>query len=234
MQEENFGAYDQALTRRIRGGDRRIFTAVFTQFRPALCQYARRFVRSRSTAEDVVQDVFLRLWAKRRDLVIRTTLKAYLYTTVRNRALDELAHARVARRHYEETLREYAAIPPQDNSDAHAFVDRERAFLWKLDEIAPSLPPRGREVLVLSIEHGLTYREVGAVLGIAPDTVRLHLIRARKIVRAALTHDERCTNSTARSCTDACDVEFDPEDADHDSPPTRHRMPFGLYPAPPR
>lgn len=234
MQQDHFGAHDQALTTRIRDGDRRIFTAVFTQLRPELCRYARRFVRSRATAEDLVQDVFLRLWTKRRDLVVRTTLKSYLYTTVRNRALDEIAHARVAHRHYEQTLSEYATVAPQDNSDVHAFVNREHAFLWKLDEIAPSLTSRGRAVLVLSIQHGLTYREIGGVLGIAPDTVRLHLIRARQIVCAALAQDECFVNPGARSCAMTCDIESDTADVGRVPPSTQPRLPYLLYPAPSR
>ena len=76
---------------RIRAGDGAAFEAMFRQYYEPLLRFALTYLPVRESAEDLVQDVFYRIWEHRERWAVRTTLAAYLYAAVRHRALDSLS-----------------------------------------------------------------------------------------------------------------------------------------------
>ncbi len=161
---------------------RAAFAALMRAHYARLCNFTYGQVHSRDVAEDIVQDVFARLWNHREELDVRDPLP-YLYQAVRNRVVS---HRR--RQGVEEGWRQYvtvAAEEPREEDGAAAALeaaDLATAFARALDE----LPERCRLVFTMSRDQGLTYAEIARVLGISVKTVETQVGRALKALRLRL------------------------------------------------
>jgi RNA polymerase sigma-70 factor (ECF subfamily) len=145
-----------------------------------LCNFAFRLVRSRETAEDIVQDVFARVWHRREEFDIRDPLP-YLYQAIRNRVT---MHARRQRVH-ERWWQSAACKADRDRPDAGG--ELECAELAQALSLAvEALPDRCRLIFTMSREQDLTYLEIARVLGISVKTVETQMGRALKTLRTRL------------------------------------------------
>lgn len=165
--------------------------ALFREHYRALVTFAARYTLRRDAAEDVVQEVFLRLWERfERDGVgasATEVTRSYLFSAVRYHALPLLRRGRLARRWSEreaQVLRLDGAAPTHA-SDADAALDRDDLARTVRRAVA-GLSDKTRVVFLLSRERGFTYAEIAEVLGISVKTVELHMTRALKALRAAL------------------------------------------------
>ena len=131
----------------------------FSQLGPGLLLFARQWVRSRTDAEDIVQEAFVRFWRRNHNVDNR----ALLYATVRSIALDLIRRdSRRARREAQALSESEQAVEPQfDFAD-----DSQCALAAAVDR----LPHDQREVLVMKIWNELTFGEIGAALGISQNT----------------------------------------------------------------
>jgi len=171
----------QELLQRIAQDDHEAFKAVFQLYYPPLCSFAQRFVRSRDIAKELVQNIFEKLWKKRYELTIHTSLKAYLYRGVRNQSLDYLKHQEVVRRWEEES---------QSVEFTQKWIDEEfhhEELLRTVERAIESLPDRRRLIFTLHWSEGLTYREISDVLGLSIKTVEAQMGRALKTIRSLLS-----------------------------------------------
>lgn len=164
---------EEELVSSIRRGDERAFTEVYNILYVHLYRYAVRITKSNDLADDVVQDVFARLWRRRESWVVRDTIAACLHRAVKNRALDLLRGERRKR------------PPPMHLVPRSRIVEAdEEAYETELqillDNLLTNLSPRTRQVMELSLPGDLTYAEIGEKLGIARNTVRINLIIARR------------------------------------------------------
>jgi RNA polymerase sigma-70 factor, ECF subfamily len=173
---------------RTRAGDADAFAAMFHAYYDRLCGFAERYVRSADQAEELVEEVFVRLWQQREECRGCSSLKSYLYTAVRNRALKLLRHEGVVRRTVEQALREnrplgVAAPFAAADEEVHA---HELALAAR--RAIDRLPARSREAYLLHRQEGLSYAEIAERMGISTKTVENHLIRAVKALREQLSH----------------------------------------------
>ncbi len=143
-------------------------------YRP-LCLYALHYLNDHDMVEDVVQECFAMLWEKMRDGIQVTNRRAYLYTAVRNRCLDNLRKAGLKT----EELKPYDAYGIIDDDDA-----QERSLIEaRLWTAIDSLPEKCREIFLLSKRDGLKYEEIAAELGISENTVRNQMSKALKTLK---------------------------------------------------
>jgi RNA polymerase sigma-70 factor (ECF subfamily) len=163
-----------------------IFRRLFDAHAAALRRYARRIVHSRETAEDLVQEVFFRLWRGRDKVEMGAGIRAYLYVATRSRALDHLKRERITAR--TQTL----ACPggmtddePALGPDADRNLDTDD-ISRAIEQVLASMPPRQREVAALRLRDQLSSAAIAARLGISPRTVEVHIARATKALRAQL------------------------------------------------
>jgi RNA polymerase sigma-70 factor (ECF subfamily) len=175
-----------ALLARIRAGEHDAFEELLTSVVRPLEAYARRFTGSREEASDLVQDVFAHLWECRATVHVRGSVRAYLYTAVRHRAID------VQRRDSAEALRLTRASDAghpvgmaQGSYAADADADH-REIAARVTEALNGLPPRAREAALLRWADGLSRTEIAAVMGIAIPTVKNHLALAATTIRGLL------------------------------------------------
>jgi RNA polymerase sigma-70 factor (ECF subfamily) len=175
-------ADEARLIAHLRSGDAAAFERVYRSYVVALCQLAYSYVRSRDAAEDIVQELFTRLWANRHDFQPEHGLRGYLFGAVRNRALNALRDDATASR-ASATL-SCSAPAVSDAADAELMASDLEAAIQSTVE---GMPPRCREVFLLLRTQALSYAEVAVILGIAPKTVEVHMGRALAILRARLS-----------------------------------------------
>jgi RNA polymerase sigma-70 factor, ECF subfamily len=176
-------ATETQLVAGLRAGAADAYEAVFRAYHARLCDFANSYLHSRSDAEEIVQDLFLALWKKREELEVRTSLKAYLFTAVRNRVLNRDARARLEQRYLEDLergeLELVATVPADQRLEAREIAERVQTAMAEL-------PPGCRRVLTMRWSEQLTYGEIAEVLGISLKGVENQLARARKTLRQRL------------------------------------------------
>jgi RNA polymerase sigma-70 factor (ECF subfamily) len=162
-------------------GDRRAFETIFRTHYPALAEYAQSLVGSPDAAEQVVQDVFVTLWAHRGQLTTPRNLPAYLLRAVRKRAINHLRHRRM------DTVRQVQAAPPGTPEALSADREVDGAELARaIRDATATLSPRCRRVFELCREGRLTYPQIAQRLGIPVKTVETLMGRALTAVRLRL------------------------------------------------
>ena len=177
---------DLKWARQIQEGDAAAFEALFRTYADRLCGFVDQYVHSPEEAEEIVQDLFFEIWHRRQAWRPRTNVRAYLYKSARNRALDYLDHQRVV-----EAWKQQAGIEDADPSYAPEENYRQRELAQALDAAIDQLPERRRLIFILTRRHGLTYAEVAAMLDISIHTVETQMSRAFKTLRMLLAH---CTS----------------------------------------
>jgi RNA polymerase sigma-70 factor (ECF subfamily) len=166
---------------RLRAGDASAFAAVFRTHYMPIVRFVARYVGSVDAAEDIAQDVLLRLWERRGELDPRRSLKAYLFTAARNQALDTLSHDDVRRAHIDRTLQE---LGPGSEVSSAAAAD-ESVIADELAQLAEAhvagMSPRLQEIYHLSRVEGLSPAEIAEMLQISVNTV---YVQYAKLLRA--------------------------------------------------
>jgi RNA polymerase sigma-70 factor (ECF subfamily) len=131
-------------------------------------------------AEEIAQDVFLELWRRREQLPDGSSVAGYLVQAARNRALNHLRHLQVQKKSqtYVEALNE-----PAGHADADTHANELEAAMHTA---IAALPPRTREVFLLSRERNLKYSEIAAQLGVTVKAVEANMSRALRQLREQL------------------------------------------------
>lgn len=147
------------------------FIKLFAESRQALLQYIRRFVRSSETAKEIVQEAFLRTYRERESIV---TLRAFLFSTARNLAANEIRHRRTVERDTLASSDELSLDAEYESLESGLLRDeRNRLIQQAIDR----LPPQCRAAFTLRVFHECSYREVADRLGISVKTVEKHISR---------------------------------------------------------
>lgn len=177
---------ERRLVEQIRAGDETVFETVYRSVYIPLWRFAVRLVHSREIADDVVHDVFLTLWARRTTLSVRTTIRAYLYGAVRQRALRYIRHQQVIDRFATARAADVAegsAASYVRSADART----EREELTHLLRIAiHALPERQRLATLLYLDDELTPSEIAAALGVTAVAARKLLAKATSQLQKVL------------------------------------------------
>jgi len=156
------------------------FSKLFSDSHAALRRYVRRLVRSRETADEIVQEAFLRTY-ERADP--RQAPKTFLYTIARNLATDHRRHDRIAQTDAVGDLDNLDVVSPLESFEAWLLAE-ERTRL--LRDAVEQLPPQCRAVFALKVFHAYSYKEIAQRLGISTKTVENHLARGMSDTRSYL------------------------------------------------
>lgn len=169
------------IVRAINKGDLKTFELVFKEYYAMLCNFAYSYLKDEIQAEEVVQEVFYKIWEKRRSLKIKSSLKSYLMQAVKNTALKQIRHEQVANRYkdYALHINTKETIDPSQELNA-----KEIAGI--IGRTLNELPDRCREIFTLSRYEGLKYAEIAKKLSISVKTVEANMGKALKIFREKL------------------------------------------------
>lgn len=194
MSEQNLS--DQDLLNRMMGGDEAAFTALYRRRQPAVYRFALQMSGSRTTAEDVTQEVFMVLMREGRNFdPSRGSLPAFLYGIARNHVLRCLERDQlyVPAAEDPDGSGEEASGPAAADSALDDLLRNER--VESVRGAVLGLPAHYREVLVLCDLHEMSYEQAAAVLGCAVGTVRSRLRRARGLLAEKLRTGSRKMNA---------------------------------------
>lgn len=167
-----------ALLAKIAGGDERAFREVFNHYQRYIFTFAQKITRSSSDAEEIVQDIFLKVWFSRDQLLTIDNFGAYLNRLVRNHAFNLLRHEAIVSK-----AKTQMELNSSDND-----LGTQQALDYKetkelLDDVVSRLPEQQRKVYALCHLEGGKYNEVAAKLNISPDTVHYHMKLALATIR---------------------------------------------------
>lgn len=160
------------------------FETLFRSSYAPLVRYAKTITKDKDTAEEIVQDLFYRLWKDRKKIVINNSLDGYLYTSVHNRCLHHLDHLRVVDKHKTEMKNKdkNEVTSPAEELQHKELQDRISGILEKL-------PERCSRIFYMNRFDGLKYSEIALRLSISVKTVEANMGRALKEFRKALKEE---------------------------------------------
>jgi RNA polymerase sigma-70 factor (family 1) len=170
---------ETAILRQIATGSEAAFTALFSHYRGRVEAIAFTLTHSETLAEELLQDIFLRIWLKRADLATINDFQSYLFITTRNQAYSTLKREAARRKANQNAA---ATIDLSDPATDHKLLQNDFGRL--LEQAITRLPPQQRQAYRLSREQGLSRDEIAATLGLSPNTVKSHISQALKNIRA--------------------------------------------------
>jgi RNA polymerase sigma-70 factor, ECF subfamily len=177
---ENFT--DEQLISGIRLGNHDVFTWLYSDLFQKLSWASLRYVRDASISEEIVQDVFLRIWEHPEEIASVKILKPYLYRMVINQSINYLNRQKNIEQHH---LR----IADELNDEYIENLIEDFALKELLIKEIDRLPEQCRKVFQLSRIENLKYREIAEQLNIAEKTVENHIVNALRILRLRLVHE---------------------------------------------
>jgi RNA polymerase sigma-70 factor (ECF subfamily) len=169
---------DEELIELIKQNDNFAYTHLFERYAELLLRHAYRLLTNQTEAHDIIQDVFLSIWQKRDTIQITVSVSSYLYTSVRNRIFDYLAHQKVILR-YAESINSFMVQGYNITDDAV----RERELAVIIEREIDSLPPKMREIFILNKKQGLSYKQISELLKITDMTAKQQVYKALKILK---------------------------------------------------
>lgn len=170
---------EQEMITLIQAGDEKAFEQAFKKYARPLHAYGYTLLNDSHIAEELIQDLFLKIWDQRNTLTIHTSLKAYLYRSLHNDCMNHIRHLKV-KRNYESTMIKASdtinQLQPDNGLEFKEIQQKLRTGMNKLPEAC-------RTVFQLSRFEHLTYREIATQLGISIKTVENQMGKAFKILR---------------------------------------------------
>jgi len=170
---------DPIIFQQIKKGDEAAFSRLFDAYYSALCLFANKYLQDMDLARSLVQQVFIDLWTKRERITVSTSVKSYLYTTVKNRCIDVLRKTK-ATSEISESVENLNQTPFRDLVEEAELNDRINASINQL-------PEKCREIFLLCRFEGMKYSEIAEKLGISVKTVEMQMGIALKKLRDSLS-----------------------------------------------
>ncbi len=169
---------DIELHELVKQGSEPAFTVIYQRYWALLYRHALRMLQDEDEAEDAVQETFVLFFNKAKQIELKGSLAAYLYTAVRNRVINHFEHGKVKRRYIAELER----FMEEGNVQAD-YLLREKQLTRLIEQEVAALPKAQREAFELSRSYHLSYKEIAQQLSVSENTVRNNISRAMKILR---------------------------------------------------
>lgn len=179
VQKSHYESQEQWIEK-IRAGDKDAFGILFQRYFQDLHRFIWGYVKREDIAEELVQDVYIKIWEQRHLLDSSKSIKAFLYRIARNLAIDFLRHQKTVN---EWQLEKKALYKYSFHS---SFLDdrlSDKMVLKDVQEAIERLPERQRLIFILSRYNQLTYVEIARFLNISVNTVETQIVRALKKLR---------------------------------------------------
>lgn len=167
---------DHDLCKRVRDSDAEAFRTCFCRYYEPLYRFVGRRAPKNEAPEDLVQEVFAKVWQRRATLDPKQSLKAYLFSTANNMLIDLYRKNEVRQRYQAEKRLEDTSIAPVENFDVDEHV---QAAIQRLS-------PKVRETFILSRFDELTYPEIAALQGVSVKAIEKRMSQALRMLREAL------------------------------------------------
>ena len=171
------------IEHRIKMGDEQAFELLYRRYFVRLCAFANKFLGNPQSSEEVVQDIFLKLWENRSTLRSDESGKSFLFQAVHNKSLNLLAHEKVVNR-YSEMIKAVYSQP--EEFDAHDSLMAKELNI-NIQSIISELAPECKRIFIMSRTEGKKHQEIAEELHISIKTVETQINRALKKLRIELS-----------------------------------------------
>ena len=161
-----------------------LFEAVYNMYYKGLCNYAETITKEKSMAEDAVSEVFLKMWEARDSIIIKGSLKAYLFRSVYNQCINMIKHVNVQNK-YRGFFNHHLPLNHYDTHYPLSYVI-ENEINDILNKSIEELPYKCRKIFTMSRIDGMKHEEIANELNISVNTVRTHIRRALEKLRNEL------------------------------------------------
>ncbi|MFW5725563.1 MAG: RNA polymerase sigma-70 factor [Bacteroidota bacterium] len=164
----------------LRRGDKQVFEQIFNTWYEPLSRYCTIRLGNQEDAEEIVQDIFVKLWVKRNELTITTSLKPYLYRMALNKIINHQEHLKIRLQH-KEAVRGENRVQQPDSS-----LLNQKELMAMLAKAVAMMPKKRRMVYEYSRNDGMTYAQIAEKMEISVKTVEAHLSAALEHLRKNL------------------------------------------------
>jgi RNA polymerase sigma-70 factor (ECF subfamily) len=171
---------DSILLQALKNGDEEAFELLFKKYSGRIYYVAFQYINDRDEAEEIVQEVFYRVWIHQKDLRSDLPFPPYLVRIAKNLIINK-SKRKIVERAYLNSLTSDAADQETENTVQFSEIKSI------LDELIEKLPEKRKEVFLMSRSKGLTNREIAHHLNISESTVENHINKALKMLRQGLT-----------------------------------------------
>jgi len=172
---------DNELLDLLKSGDKSALDEIYKRYYGILYSHAYRRLPDREEVRDIVQEVFIYLWNNKANIIITSSLSAYLYSSIRSRVLDVFRRQKV-RNAYTQSLQDF--IDSGENLTEERL--REKELIQLVETEIASLPPQMRRIFEMSRFKDMTHQQIADELQISPQTVRTQVRNALRILRVKL------------------------------------------------
>lgn len=172
---------DSSTIQRLIGGDDIAFREVYDLHSGRVYQMAFRFLKDPAWSEEIVQDVFLKLWLNREGLDEQGNIWLYLYVITKRLCLNKLREIHKSAVLFKQLMQH---IEITDSFSEEQFMAAE--LEQQAQRLVSRLPKQQQLIFKLSREEGLTHKEIAQKLGLSPNTVKNHMIQALKTLKSTL------------------------------------------------
>jgi len=179
--KKNINLYDKILVEKTKQSDKSAFSTIFSNYYRDLVMFAFTFVKDKDVSEEIVEDIFVKFWEERENIIIFSSLKSYLLKSVQNKCLDWLRHL--------QSRNNYVLNSKRDNLDFSN--DTENYILWSeldqsIDNILLKLPEEVALTFRMNRFEGLIYSEIAIKLEVSVRTVEVRIGKALQLLRENL------------------------------------------------
>lgn len=175
MEKEN-----QLLIDGLRSGDKKVFKTIFDNWYQPIVRFCMQRTGNQEDAEEIAQDIFVKLWTKRDQMQINTSLSGYLYRSALNQIINNAQHQKVKLSHQEHVMAKHDETPYQTDH----FTEKEISTI--VSNTVAQMPEKRRMVYQMSRKQGLKYAEIAQKMDISVKTVEAHLSAALSQLRITL------------------------------------------------
>jgi RNA polymerase sigma-70 factor (ECF subfamily) len=176
---------EKNLLSALKNGDVKAFDKLFADYGKRLYYFALGYLKSDEEAEEVVQEVFLRIWRNRKHLNPDLSFKAYLFKIAYHYILELFEHIKRKNAYKHKIIEESLVFTDETNERLNY-----QMLLEKVEMLIEKLPPRQKEILLKRKKEGIPVKEIAQQLGISQKTVENHLTEAIKNLKNELGKED--------------------------------------------
>jgi RNA polymerase sigma-70 factor, ECF subfamily len=170
---------DFELWKEIQKDNRLALNTLFARYYQQLCSFANTYLKRPQEAEEVVLDVFFILWKQRQSITIHSNFKSYLFIAVKNASLAAIRKRQPLFSDVEDILFTTNLLDINDPEKIMTLKEVQR----ELEDAIDQLPPRCKQIFLMSRNEALSYREIAEILNVAEKTVENQIVKALALIR---------------------------------------------------
>jgi RNA polymerase sigma-70 factor (ECF subfamily) len=176
---------EQKLIALLQKGSMAAFEGLFEQYSQKLYRFSFSYLKSESEAEDVVQEVFLKIWENRSSLKTETSFQSYLFTIAFN-SIRKSFNKKARQNQFHADLLDFLSV---DNLSLETHPDYE-ALLSKLELLIDQMPERRKEIFLKRKKEGMSVRNIAETMNISPKTVENQITEAMNYLKKEFGKDQ--------------------------------------------